>query len=81
MLSPRSSLREDVTRNVRGRVLDLGFDYWEAKIVDGRLPPSRDIEPLDIPCLLPQIILFYVVRDPWNFRFRLIGTNVVYHLT
>lgn len=80
-LSPRSSLREDVTRNVRGRVLDLGFDYCESKIVDGRLPSRRDIEPLDIPDLLPQIILLDVVRAPWNFRFRLIGTNVVYHLT
>ena len=45
-----------------------------------RLPSRADIEPLDIPDLLPQVVLLDVVRDPWNFRFRLIGTNVVYHL-
>jgi hypothetical protein len=31
--------------------------------------------------LLPQILLIDVSRDPWDFRFRLIGTNVVYHLS
>ena len=31
--------------------------------------------------MLPQILLLYVSRDPWDFRFRLIGTNVVYHLS
>lgn len=76
----RGSLRAEVIGGVRGRVLDLGLAYWESKIVDGRIPARRDIEPLDIPELLPQIILLDVVQDPWNFRFRLIGTNVVYHL-
>ncbi len=76
----RSSLRSDVSARVRGRVLDLGLEYWQSKIRDGRLPSRQDIEPLDIPDLLPQIILLDVARDPWNFRFRLIGTNVVYHL-
>lgn len=80
-LNLRSSLRLDVSGNIRGRVLDLGLSYWESKIVDGRIPARRDIEPLDIPELLPQIILLDVSRDPWNFRFRLIGTNVVYHLS
>jgi len=79
-LNSRSSLRENVSNGVRGRVLDLGLDYWESKIVGGRIPSRRDIEPLDIPDLLPQIILLDVVQEPWNFRFRLIGTNVVYHL-
>lgn len=76
-----SSLRAEVVAEVRGRVLDLGFAYWESKIVDGRIPARSDIEPLDIPELLPQIILLDVDQEPWNFRFRLIGTNVVYHLT
>lgn len=77
----RSSLRAQVSDEVRGRVLELGQDYWQSRIRDGRLPARRDIDPLDIPLLLPQIILLDVARDPWDFRFRLIGTNVVYHLS
>lgn len=79
-LRTRGSLRSDVSDVVRGRVLELGHDYWKSKVHNGRLPCRKDIEPLDIPALLPQIILLDVAREPWDFRFRLIGTNVVYHL-
>lgn len=77
----RSSLRAQVSDEVRGHVLELGQVYWASKLHDGRLPGRRDIDPLDIPSLLPHVILLDVERDPWNFRFRLIGTNVVYHLS
>jgi len=76
----RDSLSADVDPSVRGRVIELGQTYWKSKFVDGRIPSRQDIEPLDIPALLPQIILLDVTREPWNFKFRLIGTNVVYHL-
>lgn len=77
----RSSLRAQVSDEVRGHVLELGHAYWKSKLHDGRLPARRDIDPLDVPLLLPQIILLDVSREPWDFRFRLIGTNVVYHLS
>jgi len=77
----RSSLRVQVSDEVRGRVLELGHEYWKSKVRGGKLPARRDIDPLDVPLLLPQIILLDVARDPWDFRFRLIGTNVVYHLS
>jgi hypothetical protein len=48
--------------------------------LDDLIPGRADIDPLDIPALLPQVILLDVRRDPWDFRFRLIGTNVVHHL-
>jgi hypothetical protein len=76
----RNSLSADADRSVRDRVIELGHAYWKFKFVDGRIPSRQGIEPLDIPALLPQIILLDVTREPWNFRFRLIGTNVVYHL-
>ena len=77
----RSTLRAEVIGEIRGHVLDLGLAYWESKVIDGRIPSRSDIDPLDIPELLPQIILLDVSQTPWDFRFRLIGTNVVYHLT
>lgn len=51
--------------------------YWRAKWQDGRLPGCTDIEPLDIPALLPQVYLVDVEREPLRFRFRLVGTRIV----
>jgi hypothetical protein len=66
---------------IRGRVISLGKEYWRSLYVDVRLSARADIDPLDIPLLLPQIILIDVDRDVWNFRFRLIGTAIFHHLS
>lgn len=57
--------------------LQVFLDYWESKRRDGKLPARRDIDPLELPkVLLPQILLFEVIRTPerLRFRFRLAGT-------
>jgi hypothetical protein len=54
--------------------LRAAYDYWLDKR-QGRLMPSRaDIDPVDIPALLPYVMLIDVV-EPLNFRYRLIGTE------
>lgn len=55
------------------------FDYWRSKAPAGRLPGRRHLDPVDIPRLLPWIILYDV---DWRegaprFRFRLVGTGNV----
>lgn len=84
LLSPtppsKRTLSSNVPPSVRGRVVELGQAYWKSKCNGDRLPARADIDPLDIPSLLPQIILLDIDRDPWDFRYRLIGTNVVEHL-
>lgn len=55
-------------------------DYWAARGRDGRLPARRDIDPVDIPDLLPQLMLIDVARagDPASpLQFRLVGTALV----
>jgi hypothetical protein len=79
--SRQTTLFARVPPKIRGRVISLGEEYWRSHCVDDRLPARADIDPLVIPLLLPQIILLDVERDPWNFRFRLIGTNIVHHLS
>jgi len=74
-------LSTNVPPTIRNRVIELGESYWASKCSDGRLPARSDIDPLDIPSLLPQVILLDVRNDSWDFRFRLIGTNVVHHLS
>jgi len=55
-------------------------DYWRSKIRSGRRFPARaDIDPVEIPRLLPSILLIDVVRDfdSVRFRLRLVGTEYV----
>ncbi|SMF14550.1 PAS domain-containing protein [Tistlia consotensis] len=57
--------------------LVLLYDYWASKC-DGRPAPRRqDIDPLEIPRLLPILHLIAVEHDPLVFRHRLIGTDIV----
>lgn len=52
------------------------YDYWRSRCRDGRLPSRHDIDPLDIPDLLPNLFLLDVVGDAEDFVFRLAGTLV-----
>lgn len=55
----------------------LLLDYWRA-LIDrlDRLPKRSEIDPLDLPALLPNLFLVDVVREdgaPPRYRFRLLG--------
>ena len=57
------------------------FAYWRRIKGDQLVPNRRDFDPIEIPKLLPHLILVEVVRDDIDdrfedFRFRLIGTHV-----
>jgi len=65
---------------VRGQVVRQGYAYWCARQRPGRLPSRRDIDPVALRGLLPQVLLLDVQCEPWDFRFRLIGGNLLYHL-
>jgi hypothetical protein len=59
---------------VRGAV-----DYWQSKR-SGDAPPFTDaLDPLEVPRLLPHLMLKDVRRDPWDFRYRVVGTTVCEH--
>jgi hypothetical protein len=60
---------------VKDRRLRQLHAYW-AGLCDGRRMPSReDVDPLEVPALLPFIFLIDVLDDPQDFRFRLAGTH------
>jgi len=50
--------------------------YWQSKQAGRPMPSRRDIDPVDIPLLLPYVILIDVLSAPLDFRYRLIGTEV-----
>jgi len=68
-LPPGGSLRDSIDDSVRGKVIELGLAYWNSKLQGDAIPARRDIEPLDIPELLPQVILLDVARAPGTFGF------------
>ena len=51
--------------------------YWRLLLKDDVLPDRRDLDPVQIPKLLPGIILIDIHRDHYRFRLRLIGERMV----
>ncbi len=56
-------------------LLGRALDYWAGKRGARSMPQRRDIEPGEIPRLLPNLQLIDVQGD--QFRYRLIGTALV----
>lgn len=53
------------------------YFYWRAKCRDGRLPRRADIDPTEIPSLLPYLTIVEVVPDQRQYVYRLVGTKEV----
>jgi hypothetical protein len=52
-----------------------GYAYWCRKAACGRLPRRSEIDPVDIPHLLPHVRLVDVVEGG-RFRYRLVGAEI-----
>lgn len=59
-----------------GRLREL-LEYWRSKRGSRLMPARADIDPIEIPTLLPIIGLVDVLDGGARFRFRLLGTEVV----
>jgi hypothetical protein len=54
--------------------LEQAYNYWRAKAAARAMPSRADIDPVEIPKLLPDVML--VERhDDGRYRYRLIGTE------
>jgi hypothetical protein len=58
------------------RVLSALWRYWEEKRGSRPLPCRRDLDPVDIPSLLPHLMLVERTAEG-RFRYRLAGTAVI----
>lgn len=68
------------TEAITDNVLRSLLSYWLGKRRPPRFPSRADIEPTEIPELLPHLILTDVMPDG-RFRYRLTGTSVDTHAT
>jgi len=50
------------------------YDYWRHKVAGSAIPRRSDIDPTEIPKLLPDVMLVDVLPQG-RYRYRLIGTE------
>ena len=53
------------------------LDYWKDCRSDGEVPLRTDVDPIDIPQLLPHLCLVDVLDGGDDYKFRVVGTAVV----
>lgn len=61
---------------IRSRRIHLGHDYWNQIRGERPMPARADFNPIDVPSLLPYIMLSDVFYDPLRIRYRLVGTRI-----
>jgi len=63
---------------IESRQIRQLFLYWQSKCgSDGRIPRRADVDPAEIPRLVPNILIVDVEYNPFRVRYRLVGTKVV----
>jgi len=55
------------------------YDCWRKLCGDRQMPARCEFEPSMIVKALPGVVLIDVLKDPLDFRYRLIGTDVDHH--
>jgi hypothetical protein len=65
-----NSLRDDP-------ILGPAYEYWKSKCGGQAMPRRRDIDPTEIPRLLPHLQITEFVDGGKRIRYRLAGTAVV----
>jgi len=61
------------------RLIEQARAYWERCRGARAMPARADIEPGAMVAFLTNVVLIDVLRDPLDFRYRLIGTEVENH--
>jgi len=67
----------DFSLDFRSDVLRKLHNYWTSKLAGRSMPCRADIDPTEIPALLPHVVLVDIEHDPFRVRFRLVGTHIV----
>lgn len=52
-------------------------EYWLSRRFGRVMPRRADIDPADMPALLPHIALVDIEYEPFRVRYRVVGTKMV----
>ncbi len=69
-------MQKDPAQIIEDKRLLALYRYWESKRGERTMPARADIDPTEIPALLP-IILLVDVMETGTYRYRLAGTEIV----
>ena len=61
---------------MRKEIVGPALSYWESIRGSRAMPRRSEIDPAEIPGLLPFVMLVDVLENPVDFRFRLVGTEI-----
>ncbi len=53
------------------------FNYWRSKCPEGGIPRRADIDPVEIPRLMPNLLIVNIEYEPFRVKYRLVGTRIV----
>jgi hypothetical protein len=73
---PAASTSSDFRAGLDDPRLGLGYDYWRAKRAGRAMPRRSDIDPAEIPTLLPHILITEMLDEGTRYRYRLAGSAV-----
>lgn len=68
MTGPTVNPRHDILRQLEA--------YWRTKKGERRAPARADLDPIEVPTLMPHLLLLDVEPGSHRVRFRLMGTAV-----
>jgi len=71
-----------IETEVAAPAIHAALSYWRSRIPEGRrVPPRSRIDPIDVPRLLPKLLLLDIYREPLRFTVRVAGTEIreLYH--
>lgn len=77
---PTDDVIYESVKSVRSPLILSMLDYWQGKIVDGRMPRPADIDPTEIPKLIAAMVIADLEEQPFRVRYRLAGTLQVHIL-
>ena len=53
------------------------YNYWRSKRRGDAIPRRADIDPIEMPNLMPNLLIADIEYDPFRVKYRLVGTRVV----
>lgn len=63
-------------RSLKPPPLNEFLTYWNSIKNEKAMPARPDLDPVDIPAMLPYVFLVDVLAATGDFRYRLVGTDI-----
>ncbi len=76
-LVQRQSVPLALTDSVVSHIVRRGYAYWQDLRGERPWPMRRELDPARIVSLLPFLFMVDVLEDGSDFRYRLLGTDIV----